>query len=76
MRNIFPLPPENNRLRIERLGRRLAQNDLAERSGVPQPRISAIECCRCRPSARERLRLSAALGLAAEEIFPDSGELK
>jgi len=76
MKSKFPFPEVNNRLRLERLLRRWAQVDLAERAKVGQPRISAIENCRSKPSEKEREKLSAALGLAVDVVFPVDREIR
>ena len=51
----------------------LTQRDLAERVGVSQPAIAAIEAGRRRPSADLRARIDAALAMYPIEaiFFPD-----
>jgi molybdate-binding protein/transcriptional regulator with XRE-family HTH domain len=45
------------------------QGDLAERTGVSRPEISAIETARLVPSALVALKLAAALGASVESLF-------
>ncbi len=49
-----------------------SQYVLALASGVSQPRISLIENELSQPSQEEMKRISKALGVKAEEIFPVS----
>jgi putative transcriptional regulator len=68
----------NNRLREERMERRLTQADLAELVGVSRKTINTVENKVFIPSTILALRLARALGISVEELFqlPDTGEAR
>ena len=57
-------------IRLERVIKELTQSELANRSGVPQWRISLLERGKAANDS-ERQRLAAALGLSPEALWPD-----
>jgi transcriptional regulator with XRE-family HTH domain len=59
-----------NALKFQRLEKGLSQLRLAIRSKVWQSRISAFENDILKPSPKERGRLSRALGVSVDELFP------
>jgi putative transcriptional regulator len=60
-----------SRLRVLRAERALTQEQLASAIGVSRQAINALETERHDPSLDLAYRISAALGLAVEEIFPN-----
>lgn len=59
-----------NRLREIRVTKRITQFQLRLSTGIHQSRISMIENGLVHPSEDEKKRLSRALGVRTEEIFP------
>ena len=59
----------NTQLASLRRERRWSQNQLAARSGVSRPEISAIETGRLLPSVAVALRIAAVLGTSVEDVF-------
>lgn len=59
-----------SQLKLERIKREVSQNDLELRTGIPQWRISLIERG-LRPKQHEIEKISEALRLSVEDIFPD-----
>jgi transcriptional regulator with XRE-family HTH domain len=57
----------NINFRLLRVAKGLRQCDLAERTGIPQPRLSAIERRVVRPSDGEKHALLRAMELTAED---------
>ena len=49
---------------------KISQWNLALKSDVRQSRISLIENCLVKPTARERIRLAEALKKNIDEVFP------
>ena len=60
-----------SRLRLLRAERGLTQEQLAAATGVSRQAINALETERHDPSLDLAYRISAALGLTAEEVFPN-----
>lgn len=60
-----------NKLRQVREARGLNQRQLSELSHTPQSLVSAIERGALKPWLRVAERLSEALGIAIEELFPE-----
>lgn len=60
-----------NRLREVRLGKNLNQRELAEASHTPQAIVSALERGVLKPWPKVAERLSQALGVPAETLFPE-----
>ena len=66
-----------NKLReFRNLPDKISQWDLALKSDVRQSRISLIENCLVKPTARERIRLAEALKKDIDEVFPKNGNGK
>jgi transcriptional regulator with XRE-family HTH domain len=63
-----------NRLRETRLSRNLNQRQLAEASHTAQATVSALERDVLKPWPKVAERLSQALGVPAERIFPEDKE--
>lgn len=51
---------------------KISQWSLALKSDIRQSRISLIENCLVKPTARERIRLAEALHKDMDEVFPKS----
>ncbi len=62
----------NNKLRIVRAEKRVTQFRLALCAGVNATKISFIENGLVQPNEIEKRKLSQALGVRPEEIFPES----
>nr|WP_084078783.1 helix-turn-helix transcriptional regulator [Desulfitobacterium chlororespirans] len=63
-----------NQVRKARKALGITQEELSFRSGVPQPEISRIERgIKKKIELETGLSLSRALGVPAEELFPDYG---
>lgn len=60
-------------LRAARLDAGMSQTDLAERSGVPKPRLSRYENNHVVPSLQTFVRLCAALRITAGSILDGPG---
>ena len=60
----------SSKLRITRILKNTSQYVLALTSGVSQPRLSLIENGLTKPSQEEVRRISKALKVKAEDIFP------
>lgn len=61
--------PTSPRVRLLRLAVGWSQEELARRSGLSRPEISAIETERVVPSVKVALALGGALGVSVEELF-------
>ncbi|MCK5507412.1 MAG: helix-turn-helix transcriptional regulator [Desulfobacterales bacterium] len=57
-------------IKIKRIKQEISQVELGARTGIPQWRISLIERG-IRPKKHEIEKISEALRLSAEDIFPD-----
>lgn len=65
-----------NRLPVLRAERRWSQAELADRIHVSRQTVVSLENGRYEPTLKIAMRLSAAFGLAIEEIFtPDPDDL-
>jgi molybdate-binding protein/DNA-binding XRE family transcriptional regulator len=62
-----------NRVRSERLRRGWSQDELAQRSGLSRPGVSAIETDRLVPSTAAALALAGAFACRVEDLFSLSG---
>ena len=60
---------ELKRIRFERFRHGWNQTQLAERAGIRQTTLSAIENGRLKPTANQLLLLAAALNLPADELL-------
>jgi DNA-binding XRE family transcriptional regulator len=58
------------RLREQRMARRLTQAELAERVGVGQSAISTMEDGKCCPQGTTLAKLAAALGVEKNDLWP------
>jgi transcriptional regulator with XRE-family HTH domain len=56
-----------SKTRLLRLGAGMRQVDLAERSGIPQPRISAFEIGKYEPTPEEQRKLDKAFNFSEGE---------
>jgi transcriptional regulator with XRE-family HTH domain len=63
-----------NRLREIRLGKNLNQRELSEASHTPQAIVSALERGVLKPWPKVAKRLSQALAVPAETLFPEDKE--
>jgi transcriptional regulator with XRE-family HTH domain len=63
-----------NRLREVRLGKGLNQRQLSEMSHTPQATVSALERDAIRPWPAVAARLSGALCVSSEQLFPEDRE--
>ena len=63
------LPPFENSLRDQRVGRGWSQEELAKAAGLSRAGVSAIETDRLVPSAAAALALAAALECRVEDLF-------
>ncbi len=61
----------NRRLALARAERDLTQRELAELAGLDQETVRRIEAGLVRPRVRTRFRIAMALGLEAEDLWPD-----
>jgi transcriptional regulator with XRE-family HTH domain len=60
-----------NRLREERVIRRVRQFDLVVKTGLNQAKISFIENGLVQPKPREKEKLAKALGCSVDAVFPE-----
>jgi len=60
----------NIQLRVPRIIKNLTQEDLANKAGSSQIRISLLERGLAQPTLEEAARIAAVLGSKSEEIFP------
>jgi len=60
----------NNKMYEVRVLQRLSQYVLALKTGISQPRISIIENSLVQPKEDEKKKIAKALGVKAEDIFP------
>lgn len=67
---VLPIPPNN--LKALRRAQRLSLWGLATRAGSSATTLSAIERWGYRPGAALRQRIAAALGVAVEDVWPDT----
>ena len=63
-----------SQMKLERTKQEISQLKLELRTGIPQWRISLIERG-IRPKQHEIEKISKALRLSTEDIFPDLGEM-
>ena len=63
-----------HKLKEIRFFKKITQPQLAQLAGIQQSRISLIENELVTPNENERKRISEALNLKAEDIFPSKGE--
>ena len=63
-----------NRVREARVRAKLNQRELSEAAHTPQAIVSALEREVLKPWPKVAQRLSDALGVPAEQLFPEDGE--
>ena len=59
-----------NRIRDIREERKLTQEELAERAGLPRQHVSDLERGVMRPRIDTAQKLAAALGVTVDDLFP------
>lgn len=67
---------EANRIKERRQELGMSQVELARRSQMASPNLSAIECGRLAPWPKARKALAKALGVSESELFPDGDKPK
>ena len=60
-----------NRIREIRVIKRLSQFELRLKTGIHQSKISLIENGLIEPSGDEKAKISTALGVALDELWPE-----
>lgn len=62
--------PAPNRLRVVRADKRVKQETLELKTGIPQSRISQIENEYVEPTKTERTAIARALKVKVQDVFP------